>query len=138
MANALYPKFKEVLLNAGASNPIDLDTNDIRALLVDLADYTYNAAHEFLSDVASGSIVAVSGALGSKTIAGGVFDSADFAFSAVTGDPCEAIILYQHSGGADSARRLIAFFDTGVGGLPVTPNGQDINITVHASGWFAL
>lgn len=138
MANALYPKFKEALLNAGISNPIDLDTNDVRALLIDSADYTYSSAHEFLSDVPGAAIVAASGALGSKTIASGVFDSADFSFTAVTGDVSEAIILYQHSGGADSARRLIAFYDTGVGGLPITPNGQDINVAVNASGWFAL
>jgi hypothetical protein len=29
---------------------------------------------------------------------------------------------------------LFAFFDTGVTGFPVTPNGGNINITWHASG----
>ena len=38
----------------------------------------------------------------------------------------------------DSARRLIAFYDTGVTGLPVTPNGGTINCTIHSSGWWAL
>jgi hypothetical protein len=134
MANALYPKIKEAL--AGAL--INLDTADIRAILIDLADYTYNAAHDFLDDVPSAARVAVSAALGATTIALGVFDSNDFSFTTVTGDACEALILYCHDGGSDGARRLIAFYDTGVTGLPVTPNGGDINVTVNASGWFAL
>lgn len=32
---------------------------------------------------------------------------------------------------------LIAYIDSGTG-LPVTPNGGDINVTVNASGWFTL
>lgn len=137
MANALYPKFKERLLDP-TTDTLDLITNDIRVLLIDLADYTYSAAHEFLSDVAGASIVAASAALGTKSVASGVFDAADFAFATVTGDVSEALIIYQHTGAADSNRRLIAFFDTGVTGLPVTPNGGNINVAFHASGIFAL
>ena len=32
---------------------------------------------------------------------------------------------------------LIAYIDSGTG-LPVTPNGGDINVTVNASGWFTM
>lgn len=135
MANALYPKFKQACLDGLSPG---LDTADVRAVLVDLADYTYSAAHDFLDDVAAGARVAVSATLTSPTIVDGVFDTDDFVFPGGAGDQSEAVILYIHDGGADSARRLIAFFDTGVGGLPVTPNGEDILVTVNASGWFAL
>ena len=131
MANALYPSFKEALLN----KEHDLNSDAIKAILVDLADYTYSAAHTQLSDVAVAARVATSGALASPTIASGVFDSADFTWTAVTGDPCEAIILYNDT---HASKALIAFYDTGMTGIPVTPNGGDINLTVHASGWFAL
>lgn len=134
MANALYPLFKQALLN----KEHDLNTDDIRAILADAADYTYNAAHDFLDDVAAGGRVAVSATLGSPTIASGVFDTADFTWSAVTGDVSEQVILYNHTGASDAARGLIAFYDTGITGIPVTPNGGDINVTVHASGWFSL
>ena len=134
MANVLYPAYKELLLGAG----LNLSTGDIRAVLVDLADYTYSAAHDFLDDVPAGARVAVTAALGSKTVAAGVFDAADLAFSAVTGDVSEAVILYCHDGGADGARRLIGYFDTGVTGLPVTPNGGDVNLAWNTSGIFAL
>lgn len=134
MANALYPKFKQALLN----KEHDLNTDDIRAILADAADYTYNAAHDFLDDVAAGARVATSSTLGSPTIVDGLFDTADFTWSAVTGDQSEQVILYNHTGGADSARGLIEFLDTGITGMPVTPNGGDINVTVNASGWFSL
>lgn len=137
MANALYPKYKQALLN----KTHDMDTDSIRAILADAADYTYNTAHDFLDDVAAGARVAVSGGLTSPTIVDGLFDTADFTFTSVTGDQSEQIILYNHDGngaGADSARQLTAFYDTGMTGMPVTPNGGNINVTVHASGWFSL
>lgn len=129
MASALYPKFKEALLTAG----LDLEADDIRAILVDTADYTYNAAHDFLDDVAAGSRVAVSSALASKTITNGVFDAADKTWTAVTGDPSEAIILYKHTG-TEGTSNLIVYID----GLSVTPNGGDITAQWHASGIFEL
>jgi len=135
MANLLYPDFKERLLN----KQHDLDTDGIRAILVDSADYTFNSAHDFLDDVAGAGRVAVSGDLASPTIVDGTFDTADFTWTAVTGDPSEAVILYNHGmSGADTGRGLIAFYDTGITGMPVTPNGGDINVTVNASGWFSL
>lgn len=137
MANAIYPAFKEFLLGTATGPDLDNASVNVKAVLIDLADYTYSSAHDFLDDVAAGSRVATSGNLASKTVALGVFDTADFAFTAVTGDQSEGLILYIDSGTA-STSRLIAFYDTGVTGLPVTPNGGDINITVNASGWFSL
>lgn len=137
MANVLYPKFKQALL----AKTHDMDTDSIRAILVDSADYTYSAAHDFLDDVVAGARVAVSGGLTSPTIVDGVFDTADFVWSTVSGDQSEAIILYNHDGngaGADGARQLVLFMDTGITGMPITPNGGNINVTVHGSGWFAL
>lgn len=133
MANAIYPAFKEACLAAGG---VDLLNVNVRAILVDLADYTYSAAHDFLDDVAAGSREEVSGDLASKTIAAGVFDAADVTFTGTSGDTCEAIILYIHTG-TDSTSRLIAYLDTGVGGLPATLGG-DITARWNAGGIFAL
>ena len=133
MPTVIYPKFKEQALQGG----VNLASGNIKAVLVDLADYTYSAAHEFLSDVPAAARVATTGNLASKTFTNGTFDSADPSFTAVTGDVSEALILFIDTGTAGTSR-LIAFYDTGVGGLPFTPNGGDINVTVNASGWFAL
>lgn len=134
MANALYPKWKEGLIS-GASN-VALNGN-VKVVLVDLADYSYSSAHDFLDDVPVAARVATSGNLASKTYTNGAFDAADITFSAVTGDVSEALIVYVDTGVA-STSPLVAFFDTGVTGLPVTPNGGDINVTFNASGLFQL
>jgi len=122
MANAIYTKAKQHLIDA----TIDLDTNDIRAILVDGADYTPNlATHETLANIPAAARVAVSASFTSKTVADGVFDAADVSLSAVTGDQFEYVVLYQHTG-AESAL-LLLLIDT-ASGLPCTPNGGDITI----------
>jgi hypothetical protein len=133
VANALYPAFKQACLNGD----INLPTANVKVLLVDLDEYTYSAAHDFLDDVPAPARIASSGNLGSKTITGGVFDAADPTFTSVTGAQSEAVIVYIDTGTVGTSR-LIGYFDTGVTGLPVTPNGGDINVTFNASGIFAL
>lgn len=123
MANALYDKGREGFLDGS----IDWDTDNIKAVLVDTADYTVNlSTHDNLDDIPSGARVATSGNLASKTVTAGVADAADITFSAVTGDPCEAIVLYKDTG-VESTSRLIAYIDTATG-MPVTPNGGDITV----------
>jgi xanthine/CO dehydrogenase XdhC/CoxF family maturation factor len=137
MANALYNPFKDQLLSNATA--IDMDADTIVAVLADAADYTFSSAHDELSggarDVPLAAIVATSGTLTSPTTTNGVFDTADFSWTAVSGDQSEDIILADNT---VTNGRLIAFYDTGMTGMPVTPNGGNINVTVNASGWFAL
>jgi len=123
MSNALYDKGREGFLDGS----IDWDTDDIRCILIDTADYSVDlATHDNLDDVPAIARVATSGALTSKTVTDGVADAADVTLSSVTGDTCEAIVIYKHTG-TESTSRLIAYIDTATG-LPVTPNGGDITI----------
>jgi hypothetical protein len=104
------------------------DSDDIRAILIDTADYTVNlATHDNLDDVPSAARVAVTSSLASKTTTGGVANAAGASFSSVTGDQSEAIVLYKHTG-TESTSRLIAYIDTFTSGMPVTPNGGDISV----------
>lgn len=130
MANALFDPGREGFL----AGEIDWDTATIKAALV--RGYTFSASHKFVSEVtgAGGTLVATSAAMTSKTVAAGVADAADVAFTAVAaGAAITGILVFQSSaatGGADvaaTAQRLIAWIDTGTG-LPVTPNGGDITI----------
>lgn len=124
MANALYDKGREAFL----SGSISWSGDTIKVVLVDLADYTADlAADQFLSSVTGVARVATSAALSSKTVAAGVADAADVTFSAVTGDPSEALVVYKDTGSAATSP-LIAYIDT-AGGLPVTPNGGDILVS---------
>lgn len=123
MANALYDKGRESFLRG----EISWNSDDIKVVLVDLADYTQNlATDQFLSDIPVAARVATSPNLSSKTTTDGVADAADVTFSLVTGDQSEAIVIYQDTG-VETTSRLIAFIDTATG-LPVTPNGGDITV----------
>ena len=132
MANAIYPKWKEALIQASANSAL---TGVVKAALVDTGTYTYSAAHQFLSDLTGR--VGTDQTLGTKTFVNGVFDAADATFPAVTGATVEAIVLYLDTG-TPSTSRLISYVDTGVPTLPVTPNGGDITIQWNASGIFQL
>ena len=133
MANSLYALGREGFLGGD----IDWDANNIKVTLVDAADYSINlATDDFYNDVTVGGRVATSGNLTSKTKANGTADAADVTWSSVTGDPSELVILWADSG-VESSSRLIGAFDTATG-LPVTPNGGNINLVFNASGIFTL
>lgn len=138
MANAIYPKFKEALMGAAADSTLNAaeGTTGVFAALVDTGTYTYSAAHEFYSSLSG--IVGTDQEITTKTISNGTFDGDNVTFTAVSGNSCEAIVLYRKNAGANTTWRLIAYIDTSVTGLPVTPNGGDISITWNASGIFTL
>jgi hypothetical protein len=130
--NALYPFYRQQLLQ-GAHH---MDTDVIRAALIASGAYSYSPAHRsYATDVPPAAKVAESARLTAPGVASGVFDSADFTWLGVTGPPVNAIILWNDT---LPAKALVAFYDSGIAGLPVTPTGVDINVTVNASGWFAL
>jgi hypothetical protein len=133
MANAIYPKYKEALLD-GASN-IDVNDGTVKVALVDTGTYTYSAAHDFYDDVSG--VVGTPQTIANTTVTDGVFDGDDVSFTAVSGNSVEALIIYIDTGNSATSR-LVAYIDTGQTGLPVTPNGGDIGITWNASGIFAL
>ena len=123
MANALYDLGRESFLKG----EISWSADNIKTVLVDSADYTVNlSAHQFLSDVPVAARVATSTNLATKTTTAGQADAADITYTAVTGDISEALVIYQDSGVATTSR-LIAYIDTATG-LPVTPNGGDIQV----------
>jgi hypothetical protein len=133
MANAIYPKYKEAILQSAANS--NMSSGTVKVALVDTGTYTYNSSHEFLSSLTG--VVGTAQTIGSKTFTNGVFDGADVTYTAVSGSSAEALVIYIDTTVAGTSR-LIAFIDTGVTGLPVTPNGGDITVTWNASGIFAL
>jgi cephalosporin-C deacetylase-like acetyl esterase len=132
MANALYPKAKEKFLDA----LIDMPTDTIKIALIDTGVYTYISTDEFWSS-ASSAIVGTAVTLASKTITNGVFDAADVTFTSVSGSSVEALIIYKDTGSAATSP-LIMYLDVAASGLPVTPNGNNIDVQFNASGIFAL
>ena len=133
MANAIYPKYKEALLNGSANT--NMSSGTVKVALVDTGTYTYSSAHEFLSSLTGR--VGTDQTLGTKTFTNGTFDAADSTWTAVSGSTCEALVIYIDTGVAGTSR-LVAYLDTGVTGLPVTPNGGNISVTWDAAGIFTL
>ena len=138
MANAIYPLYKQSLLAGDTNSDLDNNTTDdgVYVALVDTGVYTYSASHQFYSDLSG--IVGTPQRITSPTVIAGVLDGADVTFTAVSGNTVEALVIYRQNAGANTTWRLVAYLDTGVTGLPVTPNGGDIGITWSASGIVAL
>ena len=137
MANAIYPKFKETLMQGSANSALNSaeGTTGVYAALVDTGTYTYSSAHQFYSSLSG--VVGTDQEILTKTQTNGTFDGTDLTFTAVTGASAEAIVLYRKNAGANTTWPLIAYIDSATG-LPVTPNGGNITITWNASGIFTL
>jgi hypothetical protein len=143
MATFAFDSAKEGFLDGS----LDWDTGTQKASLV--RGYNASTSHKFLTDVTSnGGTIVSTVTLSGKTVTGGRAGCANPVFPTVTaGAAIQSVIIYQSSaagGGADlatSAQRLIAHFDSaGANGLPVTPNGLNIPVTVDpgVNGLFRL
>lgn len=138
MANAIYPLYKQSLLAGDANADLDNDTSTdgVYVALVDTGTYTYSAAHQFYSSLSG--VVGTDQRITGPTVTNGTLDGADVTFTSVTGASVEALVIYRKNAGANTTWRLVAYIDTGVTGLPVTPNGGNIAVTFNASGIFTL
>ena len=132
MANAIYPKYKEAVLQSSSDSSLG---GTVKVALIDTGTYTYSASHQYLSDVSG--VVGTAVTLGTKTYTNGTFDAANVTFTAVSGATVEAFLVYIDTGVAGTSR-LVYYQDANVTGLPVTPNGGDINLNFNASGIFTI
>jgi hypothetical protein len=133
MANAIYPLYKQALLDGSANT--DINDLTVKVALVDTGVYTYSAAHEFLTSLTG--VVGTAQTIAATTVTNGLFDGDNVTYSGVTGNSVEALVIYIDTGTAGTSR-LVAYIDSGVTGLPVTPNGGDITVTWSVSGIFQL
>jgi hypothetical protein len=138
MANAIYDLWKQEILKGTSNNLLNSSegATGVFAALVDTGTYTFSQSHQFYSSLSG--IVGTDQEILTKTQTTGVFDGTDLTYTAVTGNSVEAIVLYRKNAGANTTWPLIAYIDTSVTGLPVTPNGGNITITWNASGIFKL
>jgi endosialidase-like protein len=146
MAPALYPLWKKALMDQGPTTNNDSGITDSATLgpycaLIDTGVYTYSAAHQFFSSALSAMVgTAQRITPTATTVSGtdGVFDGGDLTYTAVSGASVEALIIYRLNTGANTTWKLMSYYDTAGGGLPVTPNGGNITVTWNASGIFQL
>lgn len=139
MANSIYTAFLNGILGSHATR-VDLDADTIKIALVDngSADGAPDAANDDFWDDQDAGLIGTAYTLANKTIGSvgaGVFDNTVDpapAFTAVSGATVESLVLFKDTG-TPSTSNLIAFWDTATG-LPLTPNGGDVNLTFNASG----
>lgn len=127
MANTRYPKGNERF----ATGTLSWTSDDIRVMLV-RDTYTYNPAHQFVSDVVA-SDNGRSAALVNKTATNGEVDADDTTITATAAVACNALILFRHTGNNATAD-LIAYLDTPATGLPFTPAASQVVPIVWSSG----
>lgn len=122
MATVVTNNFRNAQMGnpSGSSTQIDFDGDDIRCSLIDQTDSgALDATDGTYADVNTGTPVAEGAAMASKTVgsvAAGVFDStADYTFSAVTGDAADYLVLYKYNtdGGERDRRGDLGFGDNG-------------------------
>jgi hypothetical protein len=130
MASALYPKWKEQLLQFTTNN--NLSAGTVKVALV-TAGYTYASTDQFYSAV-SASAVGTPQTITTKSFTNGTFSGANVTFTAVTGAQVTKLVIYIDTGTA-STSPLVAYIDTFTA---ITPNGGDITISWNASGIFTL
>jgi len=130
MANAVQATARKAMLDQL------LALGTLKATIVDLADYTYNAAHDFIDDVPALSRVATA-SLASITTTAGTLDAADTTFTSVSGDQSEALVLWIDTGN-EATSPYLSFWDSGVTGFPLTPVGTNVVAQWSASGIITL
>lgn len=122
MSNQFYNFGRESFAKGDIAWPDDT----IKAILVDVADYTVNlAADQYLEDVPGGARVATA-TLANCTCADGILDADNLVLESVSGDESETLVVYQHTGN-EATSILIAYIDS-ADGFPITPDGNNIVI----------
>lgn len=144
MANALFTANRDQMLGIDTFANVELDTDTIKPMFVDHADDTpAPTTDDEISDILSAArvpAIASCPALASKTlgvVAAGTFDSADPTFTSLSGDQVESLIVFKDTG-TEATSILLAFYDVFTSGMPLTPNGGNVQVVVNASGWWQI
>lgn len=143
MANSFYNAWLNGILGAHATRVV-LSSDTIKMFLGDsgAAAGAPDATNDDFYDDTSSGLIGAAYTLANKTIgtvAAGVFDNTVDpapAFTAVSGATVEYLCFFKDTG-TPSTSNLICYFDTATG-LPLTPNGGDVNVTFNASGIFKV
>lgn len=138
MANAIYDKYKEALLNGSANTSLTSETVKVSLIESNTSVEPFTSTDEFYSDVTS---VVATATLTNVTVTDGVLDADNLTFESVTDTTVDGYadaLLFWIDTGNTSTSRLVAWMDSDINGLPITPDGANIDITWSSSGIFKL
>lgn len=131
MADFIYTPYKNSLLTNGA-NFVDWDTTNISASLVRASTYTPNQTTDDFYDDVTTPVQEASGFL-APTVSGFNVDVTDFTFTAVGAGAAIDLLVIWGDTTVDTTSRVMLKYD-----ISLTPNGNDVNVAVNASGLFDL
>jgi hypothetical protein len=139
MANAIYPLFKQGYMKGDANLSLNVNTaaDGPYALLIDTGVYTYSVTHKFYSDL-SGIVNSEQRIVNPTISALAVLDGDDLLFTSVSGATAEAIVVFRKNAGANTTWALSMYYDQPGGGLPVIPNGSNVQLVWNIGGILAL
>jgi len=138
MANAIYDKYKEALLKGDSD--VALDDGNLKVVLLNTDNEAYQSTDQFYSDVSTlANTVTATATLANVSLTNGVLNCDDVDFGVVEDiTQCEALLFYIDTGNTVTSR-LVAYMDTNIDGLPITPDGtSNVEITWSTSGIFKL
>lgn len=127
MATQLYPLGRQAFAQAG----ISWTSNNIKVALVITGGghYVVNfSTDQYLAIISGGDIVSTTANLSGKTATNGTCNASNTTFSAVAAGPAAGALVIYYDTGSSATSPLIAYIDN-YAGLPVTPNGSDINVS---------
>lgn len=135
--NEWYTKYKNRALGTGTSSLVDWDTDTVTALLTN-ALYTPSIdSDEFLSDIPSGARAVSVDLTGLSISFGAVVPTLTVTFPPVSGADVTRLVLYKNTGVAATSPLLVLFEDF-TSGMPLTPNGDGVLLTLNPAGIFQL
>ena len=134
MTDAIYPKYKEALLSRAAD--VALDSETVKVSLVDTDILSYSSLDQYYSDLDANGVIGTA-TLANVDVTNGVLDADDVSIVPDSNTESEALLLWIDTANTETSR-LVAWLDDSVTGLPITPNGSNVEITWNASGIFQL
>ena len=129
----IYGTYKQAMAqdNAQATN---FETTDVKAYLVSSA---VNAADKYVSDLTG--IVSTSPNLLTKAVnVSGVYSAANWTWTAVSGATVVGVVFALDSGNPATSLLMTYLDSTHVTGLPLPPNGGDVNWIGDPAGLWGL
>lgn len=140
VGNALYPLWKQALMQETASDKsldqIDPNKAPYLALVTIDSGYVYSPLHQYFTSITNrvGTDQQITGPVIDKS----VFKGDQIVYTAVTGTPVGALVIYRKNAGSNSTWRLVAYEDTDITGLPLSANGGNIIVKWNSAGIFSL
>lgn len=130
----IYPLYKEALLSG--ADDVALDSSNVVISLIDTDVISHSNTDQFYSDLDANGVIG-SASLENVTVANGTFNADDISIVPESNTESEALLIWINTANTETSR-LVAWLQDSVTGLPIIPNGSNVEITWNASGIFRL